>query len=337
MTTRTRYFVFGSLLVLTVGVATGLVAYYTGFSTSAFTSAGGPDELKYLPRNANLVAYSNVRDVMTSGLRERLRHILPNQPNGQQEFQNETGINIEADIDLVVAALAPQSGGPEAFPATGLVLARGRFDQVKIEALMREHGATVDEYKGIRLITGPTSAANTAGAANAVSLAFVEPGLVALGSTFLVRNAIDLKAGGDNVTANEELMNLVRSLENGNSWAVGRFDAIASQAKLPSGLAERLPPITWFSATTQIDTGVSGVLRVEARDETSANNLRDVVRGFLALAKLEVGQRPELQAMVQSLQLGGTGTTVSLSFNLPGDLFDLLGNLANGTIAPKSL
>ncbi len=39
---------------------------------------------------------------------------------------------------------------------TGVVLARGRFDEVKIEGLMREHGARVDVYKGKRLITAET-------------------------------------------------------------------------------------------------------------------------------------------------------------------------------------
>ena len=33
-----------------VGVGTGLVAYYVGFSTSAFSGQGGPDELQYVPR-----------------------------------------------------------------------------------------------------------------------------------------------------------------------------------------------------------------------------------------------------------------------------------------------
>jgi len=335
MTTRTRYFVIASLLTLTVGLGVGLVAYYTGFSTSAFTTAGGPDELRYLPRSANLVAYANVHEIMTSNLRERLRQALPSQPTGQREFQDQTGINIETDIDAVVASLAPQVSGPNAFPATGLVLARGRFDQVKIEALMREHGAVVQDYKGIRLIAEASGATNgspdqTAKPGPDVSLAFVEPGLVAVGSSFLVRNAIDLKSGGDNITGNDELMNLVRSLQNGNAWAVGRFDALASQAKLPSEIAERIPPITWFTASTRIDAGVSGVVRVEARDEAAGNNLRDVVRGFLALAKMEAGSRPELQAVVQSLQLGGNGSTVSLSFDLPGGLFDLVGSIATG-------
>ena len=52
MTARTRYFVIASLLVLGVGLGTGLVAYYVGFPAGAFTRAGGPEELQLVPRNA---------------------------------------------------------------------------------------------------------------------------------------------------------------------------------------------------------------------------------------------------------------------------------------------
>ena len=330
MTTKTRYFVIVSLLVLLIGVGTGLVAYYVGLPTSALQRSGGPAELQFLPRNATLVASANVTKVMASSLRERLREAMPSKPNGQRDFENETGINIETDIDRVVAALAPDNG---------IVLARGRFDEVKIEALMREHGALVEDYKGVRVIVAepPKNADGSRAIQNGgLSVAFVESGLAALGSSMLVRNAIDLKSGGDNVTANEELMNLVRSLDNGNLWAVGRFDALTSQARLPGDLAQRLPAITWFSASADINGGVSGVLRAEARDEASAENLRDVVRGFLALAKMQAGSRPEIVAMVQSLQLGGTGKTVALSFDVPEAVFDFLASAAHGG-SPKQL
>ncbi len=115
-------------------------------------------------------------------------------------------------------------------------------------------------------------------------------------------------------------MKLVKSLDSGNGRAVGRFDAIRFQAS--SGLT-RLPAVTWFSATGQINDGITGVVRAEARDDESANNLRDVVRGFLALAKLQAASRPELQAVMQSLELGGTGKTVALS-SVPGAVFDLI-------------
>ena len=42
MTVRTRYFVIVSLLVVGVGLGTGLMAYYVGFPTSAFLAPEVP-------------------------------------------------------------------------------------------------------------------------------------------------------------------------------------------------------------------------------------------------------------------------------------------------------
>ena len=130
------------------------------------------------------------------------------QENGQREFENQTGINIETDIDRVVACLDP---GPrrQRRQGAGMVLARGRFDEVKIEALMREHGAQVEDYNGKRMIvadrhapTGRRSGRRRARrGSHSFAVSFIEPGLVALGSTPLVRAAIDLHQAGNNPQA----------------------------------------------------------------------------------------------------------------------------------------
>ena len=80
MTVRTRYFVILSLLVVGVGLGTGLTAYYLGFPTSAFLVTGGPEELRYLPSSSAVVAYADVRDVMTSELRQRFRESIASTP-----------------------------------------------------------------------------------------------------------------------------------------------------------------------------------------------------------------------------------------------------------------
>ena len=85
-----------------------------------------------------------------------------------------------------------------------------------------------------------------------------------------------------------------------------------------------MPAIQWFSAATHINGGVSGVFKAEAHDEEAAKNLRDVVNGFVALAKMQAGSKPEFKAMVDSLQLGGEGKTVSLAFTVPSEVFDVL-------------
>lgn len=304
---------FGSLATLIVGLCAGLIAYYTGFATIAFSST--PDELQYIPKAATVVAYANVHDVMNSELRRRLRGIEPShQDAGREEFQNRTGINIETDIDHVVACMTAKSetsGGEN-----GLVLATGRFDQVRLEGLARGHGGTVTDYKGKRLLTHTTKNQES------FALAFLKPGLVAFGGEPLVRQAIDLGQGGENITGNDEVMRLVREMDEGNAWAVGRFDALASRARLPQEIAGQIPPITWFAASGRVNGGITGMLKAEARDDQSAQNLRDVVRGFMALAKLQAGSKPQMQAMLQSLELGGTGKTVAISFSVPAEVLD---------------
>jgi hypothetical protein len=182
---------------------------------------------------------------------------------------------------------------------------------------MREHGASEETYKGRQVLIAPQGG-------DGLSLAFVDPGLVALGSTALVRRAIDLREGGESVRNNGEMMDLVRSLDRGNVWAVGRFDALRAQANLPARVASQLPPLTWFAVSGRVNGGLLGEIRAQTRDEASANELRDVVRGVIALGKLQADSHPELEVLLRSLQLGGTGSTVALSFELPADLIDLL-------------
>ncbi len=348
MTTKTRYFVITSLLVLGVGVGTSLVAYYAGFPMSALSRKGGPEELKYAPHDPTVLAYVDVQKMMTSELRRKVHEAVPMTENGQREFQDQTGINIETDIDHIVAFVAPgpdnsltSGSGPAGFSGGGMMLARGTFDAVKIEALMREHGAHIEDYKGKRLIvadmhkgrtveihndgTQDTRPAPTVATTNdSFALAFLEPGLAAVGHASLLRAGIDNQVTGQNVIGNDDMMNRVRSLDGGTAWALGRFDVIQKQANLPANLTNQLPPITWFSISSHVNGGIRAVISAEARDEESANNLRDVVRGFMALAKMQAGSKPEYQTMMRSLELGGSDKNVVLSFAIPSDVFDII-------------
>jgi hypothetical protein len=321
MTARTRYFFIASFLVLTVGVGTGLLAYYVGLPAGA--PGEGPDELRLVPQGAIVVTYADVRQGVGSELYRKMRQTAQARQNGPREFEEGTGINVETDIDRVVACLDPQDAANA--PSSGLMLARGRFNEVKIEALMREHGAQVDTYKSKRLIVAAaTPRKDSSGKSEPFVVAFIEPGLAAMGNPQLVRAAIDLQQGGSNVTSNLEVMRLVRSVDGSNAWAVGRLDALRATAKLPPAMADRLPAITWFSVSGHVDTGLNGVIRAEAADENAASNLRDVVRGIVAMAKLQAAANPAMQALAESLHTAGEGRTVSLSFALSSDVLDTL-------------
>jgi len=88
-------------------------------------------------------------------------------------------------------------------------------------------------------------------------------------------------------------MNLVRSLGSANAWAVGRFDCAAHAIASAGNVLSQIPAITWFAASANVDGACAARCAWKARDDDSANSLRDVVRGFLALAKLSAGARPD--------------------------------------------
>jgi hypothetical protein len=313
MNHKTRYFMLAAAGIVVAGLCTGLIAYYGGLPTGAVSQAAGRADLDYVPADASLVAFADVREVMASDLRRRLQELEPHGERGRQQFESHTGINLESDVDSIVMAMLPEAGKGEAF-----VIVRGRFNEVRIESLARERGAAPETYEGVRLFT-------KTGSGEAGTLAFLGSGLMAVGQDSAVRRAIDARKSGRGIATNAEIMKLIGEIESGtNAWAVGRFDAIANRASLPDSVASQIPAIQWFSAGGRVNGGVSGLFRAEARDDQAATNLRDVLRGFLALAKMQAGSRPEMQTMLQSLELGGTGKTVDLSFSVPAQVFETL-------------
>lgn len=324
MTKKTRYFMGGSAAILVAGLGTGLVAYYGGGFQALSASRSGPSELAYVPATSAVVAYANVREVMDSQLRQRLKLVMP-QEHGQKEFQEQTGIDIERDIDYVVAA-ASAVGTAEGSPApTGLVIARGRFNITQLESLARQHGGVVEEYKGKRLIKAGAvhDDTGTGRHPHPVTLAFLEPGLVAIGQEASIKGAIDAQLTAHSITSNSEIMELIADIDLGNNaWAVGRFDSLAAQAKLPAEIASKLPAVKNFAVMTHIDGGITGSFRAETKDDASAENLRQVVQGLLALGRMT--NDPKATALMNSLQLTGTGKTVRLSFAVPSEVLDMI-------------
>jgi hypothetical protein len=91
---------------------------------------------------------------------------------------------------------------------------------------------------------------------------------------------------------------------------------------MPAEIASKLPAVKTFAVMTHIDGGVSGSLRAETRDDASADNLRQVVQGLLALGKMT--NDPKATALLNSLQLSGSGKTVKLSFSVPSEVLDMI-------------
>lgn len=316
MTKGTRYFVMASGAVLAVGLTGGLVASYMG--VPVLSRAAAPDELQYVPVDAAVVGFANVREVMGSEFRQHFRKMEPHSRE-RDDFEARTGLNVERDIDSVVAALIPEGTTGRAGDKAALALVRGRFDQPRLEALAMEHGATVEDYQGVKLLV---HLGDDEGKDSGMVMGFVEPDLIAVGNPDGVRRGIDAHRSGRTVIGNAAMMQQVAALDGNNAWAVGRFDAVAGS--VPRELQAQMPAVTWFSAAGHVNGGVRGIVKAEARDEAAAQNLQDMLRGFMALARLQAGSRPEFKQVVDSLQLTGEGRTITMQFALPTDVLDAL-------------
>lgn len=316
MTKKTRVFMLGAAAVLVGGLGVGLVAYVTGMSGGLLAQSGPTAaELRYIPADAVGVGYANVREIMDSDLRRRLEAMRPEgEPLDRDNFEQETGIDLETDIDRAVVAMVSRDGDGK---GDGFAIVTGRFNPTQLEAFAREHGGTTEEYRGVRIVEG--------GQDRLAALAFVEAGVLAIGDRAAVRLAIDTREDGQSVQSNVDLMRLVGEVETGNSaWAVGRFDDLASQAPLPEGMSGQIPPIQWVSLAGQVHDGLQGTLRAETRDEQAASDLRDTVRGLLAFLRLQSASQPELGGALEGLQIGGDGRTVAISFTLPAQAIDAI-------------
>jgi hypothetical protein len=312
--------------ILAIGLGTGIVASYMGLPVSVFSSAAGPEELQYVPADAAVVAYANVRDVMNSQLRERFKAIEPSTEQ-KNAFEEKTGLNFEDDVDSVVAAVMPKDGMANHPAGAFLILARARYNAEQLQKLALDHGAEMTEYQGKQLITHHDQDTNDPTPDN-MAFGFVEADLVAFGTIEAVKASIDARASNRNIVSNNDMMKLVNEINNANAWAVGRFDAIAEKAGLPDEVRNAMPSISWFSAAGHINGGVSGTFKAEAKDELTAKNLRDIMAGFLAMAKMQAQNKPGMQQLADSLVISGEGNTVALAFDIPAEVLDVLEGLA---------
>jgi hypothetical protein len=316
MTKKTRYFVLAAVAVLLIGLGGGLIAYLA-YNRVAGVGAGMPPEMRYVPADAGLVAFADVRAVMNSDLRRALMpSIDPDSRKGRQMMNDFAGVDVEKQVNRIVAyvepyiAPDPQAQAKPEMPRA-LVLVHGTFEPARIEAFIRERAGTMDEYKGRKILVRSEDG-------HEIAVGLVASDLIAMGQADLVRRVIDMSQDRSgltkNITANPEMMSLIRDNTGSTAWVVGRFEEISRRMRLPGGIASQVPPIRLVSVKANINGGVKATIRAEAGDKAAADQLRDVVRGFLSLARLQAGAKQELESVLKSIELSGSDTTVRLSF-----------------------
>ena len=330
MTQKNRYFLVASAAVLVLGLGGGLLAYLA-YQRAAGLPAGLPPEVRYVPANATLVAYANVRTVMSSDLRRALMPTIEmGSRKGRQMMNDFAGIDLEKQVDHVLAYIEPLDRLAGQAPDTqkapedarvpraphAMILVQGSFEQPRIEQFIRDHGGTMEERNGHRMSVrrdGPEE----------IAIGFVRPDLIAVGQASLVRRTLDMPsdapAPAKTVTSNTELMSLIREASGSTAWVVGYFDAVSRGMRLPSAVSSQVPAVRLVSAKADVNGGIKATIRADTSDQPAAEQLREVVRGFVALARVQGGSKPEFESALKSIQVSGTDKTVQMTFAMSPD------------------
>jgi hypothetical protein len=228
-----------------------------------------------------------------------------------------TGFDPTKDLTEVLCATNGE-------PNTGLALATGIFDPVKIGALAAKDGAVTDTYQGVTLLEDSKKG-------NAV--AFLNSGLLAAGDIANVKAAIGRQSAP--TTLPKSLMDEITMLGNTeDAWALTTVSPAALHPAAPTNKPETINGVTIpANLFQQVQSGWAGVkfgsnititAQAQTTDATTATNLAGMLQLLQNFALMQAQQNADLAAFAKSISVTAQGTQVNFSASLPEDQFQKL-------------
>ena len=328
--TRSRLVVLAASLVVLLGVLGGAGALYLDPARAAVGPL--PPEALAFPAETRFVMGLDMKRFVASPFYARMaaRAEAAGKPRPFADLEAKTGLSPERDIDQIVAAGARGQEG--ARKPQGVVLVLGRFDRYKLARAIETEGRSTVTTKTVQGTTVYLFEESRSGEAKA-AVAFVDDGALVLGSQGDVEHVISARGRGEaTLRGNAELLTLVESVRPGSTfWVAGDQTALQNMPKaIPgpgaSGTSQsiELPALKSVIVTGDLDPEVALDVTGEAADEAAARNLADVVRGFVALASLQAGQKPELKQLASAVSVTTEATRVRVNARFPYELLDTL-------------
>ncbi len=315
---RSRLVVFISLFVVVLGVLAGLSALYLDPARAAVGPL--PGEALVLPADSRFVIGFEVKRFVASPFYARLTP--DTRPDAMRTLEEKTGINPERDLDRIVIAGRGRSG-----PEAPLALVLGRFDRQKL-------GRTIEaERKGQvtwKDVEGTTVYLFREGDKSGTAVAFLDDRAVLIGPAEGVETAIGNRVrGAQGLLGNATLTALLEKLRPGAAfWMVGDQSLLANLPRNMTGpggdTQVTLPALRSLSVTGELDPLLAVSVTGEAADAAGATNLADVVRGFVALAALQAGQKPELKDLASAITVATDQNRVLVNARIPYETLDAL-------------
>jgi hypothetical protein len=298
----------------------------SGCGEKAPTTAGGENLFSLLPDNATGVVYANFKEFAKLELFDKMikeaKEKEVDKPGkvfkDYQDFVDKTGIDPQKDIYAIAIGFLGKIG-PGAEPDFVLV-ANLNYNKDKLLTALKEGGEkfTEEDYKGITIIQGVDEHGKD------FALAFVNDSIIAGGKIDGVKKVTDLSKGeGKNILANAKMNPYIEKFKSGAiaSFVIdfpeeGKKVQDTPMLKMDFSKAEVI-----FGHVEYTGSAWDGEIAVVCPNEEGNKQLVNALNGLKGMAAMG---GPEVEELVNNINLSASADQITLAFNITDELVDKL-------------
>jgi hypothetical protein len=279
--------------------------------------------LAFVPPGVNAIASIDVTKSRNSDFGQ---YLLAKHQMEDQRFQQmmvQTGFDPRRDLQhLLVASVRPGNDGRHSSFA---VIARGTFDENRIQAAATAKSVKIQNYQGVQMFVNSEDAHPTA-------FAFLDTGVAVMADLATLEQIIANRAAP--VALNADLESSIEAVGTDNdAWFVslGQEGALAQHIFEEAGpQAQAFRSVTQSSGGIRFGQMIQASFQAVTRSPQDANALADVVRFLASMVQMRQQDDPRAAILAPALNgmaLSTAGQTVHFSVSVPEKSLEQLAEL----------
>ncbi len=274
--------------------------------------------LSLVPSNVNGVFVVNVLkarniDYLNNMINPKENDIFEDNEKDKKEYEefvNETGIEINKNLNYIVAGIGNK---------TGVVLVNIKYDKEKLLNYLKKKKAKLEKIdyknKDFYKISEKPSEKN-------LTLAFLDNNLITMGDKELIKKVIDLYDGGkDSVLKNKEVNDLLnKANRDGILWGAFKINPNLVKQKMARAPFDTSKITAIIADFDYLNNALEGKIKVLSNDSANNKKIADMLNGLKAMA---MGNKKTAK-FLEKLNFVSAPDSISLVFSLPQELLNQL-------------
>ncbi len=248
--------------------------------------------------NARAMTGVNVEQARLSLFGQYLMAEIAAREAGLQALIDATGFDPRRDLREILVASPAEAGSK-----SGVILARGTFDEARIVEAARSIGQTAETYKGVEILGDPAKG----------SLAFLDATLAIAGEGADVRAAIDRRSAAIGIGADlAAQVNQLSTTED--AW----FVTLVPLAQLQE-FGATLNNVQQLSGGVKFGANVVLTAQAVSQTDKDAGALAETLKMLANIAQMSApkGLPVSAAALLQNLSVAAAGPVTTLSLSVP--------------------